>query len=239
MSSLGAGRMVLLWGAVWAALALLPVAVHDAYLLNGFILVFIYGAAAQAWNLLGGYAGQLSFGHAVFFGLGAYTSTLLLTQVGISPWLGMWAGAAVAVVVSLAVGFPTFRLRRHYFALATLALAEVVRILFLNWPLVGAAIGLYLPVRMMNRPWAMIWNTKPPYYALALALFGAACALAFLVDRARIGLYLRTIDLDEQAALVRERTELAQLVRFVEVAVLGRLRNRDDARLREVFAVPC
>lgn len=194
------GRLVFSWAAVWAALALVPVAVHDAYLLNGVILVFIYGAAAQAWNLLGGYAGQLSFGHTVFFGLGAYTSTMLLTQAGISPWLGMWAGAAVAVAVSLAVGVPTFRLRRHYFALATLALAEVARILFLNWQLVGAAVGLYLPLRLMNRPWAMMWNTKPPYYELALALFGVACALAYLVDRARIGLYLRAIDLDEDAA---------------------------------------
>ncbi len=195
-----AGRAPLFWAAVWVALALLPLAVHNTYLLNGLILVFIYGAAAQAWNLLGGYAGQLSFGHTVFFGLGAYTSTLLLAHLGISPWLGMWAGAGLAVAVSLAVGFPTFRLRRHYFALATLALAEVARILFLNWPLVGAEVGLYLPVRMMNHPWAMIWNTKPPYYELALALFGAACALACLVDRARIGLYLRTIDLDEEAA---------------------------------------
>ncbi len=195
-----AGHTPFLWAAVWAALALLPLAVHNSYLLNGLILVFIYGAAAQAWNLLGGYAGQLSFGHTVFFGLGAYTSTLLLAHLGISPWLGMWGGAALAVAVSLAVGFPTFRLRRHYFALATLALAEVARILFLNWPLVGAAVGLYLPLRMMNRPWAMMWNTKAPYYELALALLGAACGLAFLVDRARIGLYLRTIDLDEEAA---------------------------------------
>lgn len=195
-----AGRRPLFWAAVWVALALFPLAVHNSYLLNGLILVFIYGTAAQAWNLLGGYAGQLSFGHTVFFGLGGYTSTLLLAHLGISPWLGMWGGAALAVAVSLAVGFPTFRLRRHYFALATLALAEMVRILFLNWPLVGAAVGLYLPVRMMNRAPAMMWNTKPPYYELALALFGAACALVFLVDRARIGLYLRAIDLDEEAA---------------------------------------
>jgi branched-chain amino acid transport system permease protein len=193
-------RAPLFWAAVWAGLALLPLVVHNTYLLNGLILVFLYGAAAQAWNLLGGYAGQLSFGHAVFFGLGAYTSTLLLVRLGISPWLGMWGGAALAMAVSLAVGVPTFRLRRHYFALATLALAEMVRILFLNWPLVGAAVGLYLPVHMMNRPWAMMWNTKPPYYELALALFGAACAVVWAVDRARIGLYLRAIDLDEEAA---------------------------------------
>ncbi len=188
------------WIAVWGALVLLPQAVHNTYLLNGLILVFIYGTAAQAWNLLGGYAGQLSFGHVVFFGLGAYTSTLLLIRLGLSPWLGMWVGAGVAVLVALAVGYPTFRLRRHYFALATLALAEMARILFLNWPLVGAAVGLFLPVRLMNAPWAMMWQAKPPYYYLALALFGAACGVVLLIDRARLGLYLRTIDLDEDAA---------------------------------------
>lgn len=186
--------------AVWGALALLPAAVHDAYFLNGMILVFVYGTAAQAWNLLGGYGGQLSFGHAVFFGIGAYTSTLLLARAGVSPWAGMWAGAALAALVSLVVGYPTFRLRRHYFALATLALAEMVRIVFLNWPLVGAAVGLYLPVRLMNRPGAMIWNTKTPYYLLALALFALACGLVLLADRARLGVYLRAIDQDEDAA---------------------------------------
>jgi branched-chain amino acid transport system permease protein len=192
--------MTAVWLSVWAGLALLPVAVHNIYLLNGLILVFIYGTAAQAWNLLGGYAGQLSFGHVVFFGVGAYASTLLLTRLGVSPWLGMWVGAVLAVFISLAVGYPTFRLRRHYFALATLALAEMVRILFLNWPLVGAAVGLFLPVRLMNAPWAMMWNSKLPYYYLALALFAVGCALTLVIDRARLGLYLRTIDLDEDAA---------------------------------------
>ncbi len=192
--------MTVLLAAIWGALALLPLAVHNTYLLNGLILVFVYGTAAQAWNLVGGYAGQLSFGHAVFFGMGAYTSTLLLARLGVSPWLGMWAGAAAAVLVSLAVGYPTFRLRRHYFALATLALAEMVRILFLNWPLVGAAVGLTLPLRLMNAPWAMMWNSKPPYYYLALVCFGLACGLALVIDRSRLGLYLRTIDLDEDAA---------------------------------------
>lgn len=192
--------MTALVGVVWGALLLLPLLVHDAYFLNGMILVLIYGAAAQAWNLLGGFGGQLSFGHAVFFGLGAYTSTLLLSRLGVSPWLGMWAGAGVATAVSLLVGYPTFRLRRHYFALATLALAEAVRILVLNWSFVGAAVGLYLPVQLMNRPGAMMWSSKPPYYYLALALCSLACLLAWVVDRTRVGLYLRTIDQDEEAA---------------------------------------
>ncbi len=188
--------------AVWGALALLPVLIHNTYFLNGMILVFVYGTASQAWNLLGGYAGQLSFGNVAFFGVGAYTSSLLLARAGVSPWAGMWVGAAAAVLLSLVVGYPTFRLRRHYFALATLALAEMVRILFLNWPFVGAAVGLYLPVRLMNRSWAMIWNVKPPYYYLALVLFGLACAVVAVIDRARLGLYLRTIDQDEDAAAV-------------------------------------
>ncbi len=186
--------------AVAVLLALLPLAVHNAYFINGMILVFIYGTAAEAWNLLGGYAGQLSFGHAVFFGLGAYTSTMLLARAGISPWLGIWAAAGLAAAVSLVVGLPTFRLRRHYFALATLALAELVRVLFLNWNLVGAAVGLYLPVRLMNQSWAMIWNTKTPYYYIALVLFGAACGAGAWVGRVRLGLYLRAIDEDEDAA---------------------------------------
>jgi branched-chain amino acid transport system permease protein len=189
-----------LGAAAWGALALLPIITQNTYFLNGMILVFVYGTAAQAWNLLGGFAGQLSFGHVVFFGIGAYTSTLLLSRAGVTPWIGMWAGAGAAVVLSLVVGYPTFRLRRHYFALATLALAEMVRILFLNWPLVGAAEGLYLPIRLMNRSWAMIWTAKPPYYYLALVIFALACAIALVINRARLGLYLRTIDQDEDAA---------------------------------------
>jgi branched-chain amino acid transport system ATP-binding protein/branched-chain amino acid transport system permease protein len=186
--------------ALWIAAACVPLAVHDAYLMNGLILTCIYGTAAQAWNLLGGYGGQLSFGHAVFFGAGAYTSTLLLTSAAVSPWAGMWIGAGVAAAVALIVGYPTFRLRRHYFALATLALAELVRIVVLNWPLVGGAVGLYLPVRLIGRTGAMMWRTKPPYYELALALLALACALAWLVDRTRLGLYLRAVDQDEGAA---------------------------------------
>ncbi|HEV2438770.1 MAG TPA: branched-chain amino acid ABC transporter ATP-binding protein/permease [bacterium] len=186
--------------ALWIAAACVPLVVHDAYLMNGLILACVYGTAAQAWNLLGGYGGQLSFGHAVFFGAGAYTSTLLLVSAGVSPWAGMWAGAAVAAAIALIVGYPTFRLRRHYFALATLALAELVRIVVLNWPAVGGAVGLYLPVRLLGRTDAIMWRTKPPYYELALALLAAACALTWLVDRTRLGLYLRAVDQDEGAA---------------------------------------
>ncbi|MDR7554797.1 MAG: branched-chain amino acid ABC transporter ATP-binding protein/permease [Armatimonadota bacterium] len=186
--------------AVGAALALVPPGVRDAFFLNAMITVFLFGTVAQAWNLIGGYAGQISFGHAVFFGLGAYTAAVLLKEVGLSPWLGMWVGAGIATLVSLAIGYPTFRLRRHFFALATLALGEIVRILFLNWPLVGAAVGYYLPLEYRNRPGYLMWDAKAPYYLASLALFAAVTLTVGLLDRRRVGVYLRAINQDEDAA---------------------------------------
>ncbi|MCL6551954.1 MAG: branched-chain amino acid ABC transporter ATP-binding protein/permease [Firmicutes bacterium] len=182
------------------ALALVPLGVHDAFFLNAMITVFLFGTVAQAWNLIGGYAGQISFGHAVFFGLGAYTAAVLLKEAGVSPWLGMWAGAGIATLVSLAIGYPTFRLRRHFFALATLALGEIVRILFLNWPFVGAAVGYYLPLEYRNRPGYLMWDAKTPYFLASLTLFAIVTLTVALLDRRRVGVYLRAINQDEDAA---------------------------------------
>jgi len=181
-------------------LTLLPLAVTASFHLNALIMVFLFGTVAQAWNLLGGYAGQLSFGHSVFFGLGAYTSSVLLSRYGVVPWIGMLLGAALAAGVALLVGTPTFRLRRHFFALATLALGEIVRITFLNWGFVGAAIGLYLPLRFRNQFAYMMWDGKRPYYFLALALLVLITALTALVDRTRMGIYLKAVNQDEDAA---------------------------------------
>lgn len=183
-----------------AALVLLPLIVRDSFFLNAFILACLFGAMAQAWNLIGGYAGQISFGHAVFFGLGAYASAVLLGRYGLSPWLGLAGGAGVSALVSLGIGLPTFRLRRHFFALGTLALGEITRILFLNWPYVGAAVGLYLPLQYRNRPGYLMWDGKLPYAFTALVLLGLATAILAAFDRHRAGIYLRAIDQDEDAA---------------------------------------
>ena len=183
-----------------AALIALPFVVHSSFHLNAAILVFLFGAVAQAWNILGGYAGQLSFGHSVFFGIGAYTSSVLLSRHAFTPWVGAPAGALLAAAVSLIVGTPTFRLRRHFFALATLALGEIARITFLNWSYAGAAIGLYLPLQYRNIGAYMMWDGKRPYYMVALGLCALTVALAALIDRTRMGPYLRAINADEDAA---------------------------------------
>jgi branched-chain amino acid transport system permease protein len=185
---------------VAAGLLVVPFVVTDSFHLNTLILVLLFGTAAQAWNLLGGYAGQLSFGHSVFFGLGAYTSSVLLSRYGIVPWTGALVGAAIAVAVSLAIGTPTFRLRRHFFALATLALGEIVRITWLNWGYVGAALGLYLPLQYRNIAAYMMWDGKRPYYFLTLGLFAVAMAITTAVDRSRLAVYLKAINQDEDAA---------------------------------------
>ncbi len=182
------------------ALVSVPLWVRDSFFLNAMVHVFLFGAAAQAWNLVGGYAGQISFGHAAFFGIGAYSVAWLLSRHAVVPWLGLWVGAAVAGLVSLAVGYPTFVLRRHFFALATLALAEIARISFLNWEAVGAAIGLYLPLQYRNRFEYLMWDSKPPYYWTALAVLALATAVTWVVDRHRAGRYLRAVEQDEDAA---------------------------------------
>ncbi len=181
-------------------LLLVPYVVTDSFLLNALFLVFIFGTVAQGWNILGGYAGQLSFGHAVFFGTGAYTSSVLLSRYGILPWVGAPMGAAIASALSLLIGYATFRLRRHFFALATLAFGEIARISFLNWDYVGAAIGLYLPLQYRGNLAYLMWDGKRPYYTAAFVLFALALAVSAVIDRGRIGIYLKAINHDEDAA---------------------------------------
>ncbi len=190
--------LALLAGAL--VLLSVPAIITDSFLLNALILVCLYGTMAQAWNILGGYAGQLSFGHAVFFGIGAYVSSILLSRHGIIPWIGAPLGAALAAALSLVIGYATFRLRRHFFALATLALGEIVRISFLNWDYVGAAIGLYLPLKYRGTLPYMMWDGKGPYYLLALVLLAVATVVIAVIDRSRMGIYLKAINHDEDAA---------------------------------------
>jgi len=165
------------------------------------ILIYLYGTLAAAWNLLAGYCGQISLGHAVFFGVGAYTSTLLVVKAGVTPWLGMAAGAALAVVVSQAIGYPVFRLRGHYFAIATIAVGEIVQTLVINWDWVNGARGIFVPIQRPDSLWNLQYHTsKAAYYYIALALLAVALGVTVLLERSRRGYYFRAIREDEQAA---------------------------------------
>src|SRR6516225_11682987 len=112
-------RELLVAAALAGVIAALPLFVADVYVQNILVLTLMYAALSQSWNILGGYCGQISLGHAIYFGIGAYASTLLYTHLGVTPWIGMLAGGALAAVIALILGYPFFRLRGHYFTIAT------------------------------------------------------------------------------------------------------------------------
>jgi branched-chain amino acid transport system permease protein len=165
------------------------------------IMIFLYGSLATAWNILAGYCGQISLGHAVYFGIGAYTSTLLVRDAALTPWLGMLAGAALAVVVSQAIGYPVFRLRGHYFAIATIGFGEIVQTIVLNWDWIGGARGLFVPIK---RPDSLLnfqfHESKAVYYYIALGLLALALGATRWIERSRRGYYFRAIKEDQDAA---------------------------------------
>ena len=167
------------------------------------IMIFLYATLAQAWNIVGGYAGQCSLGHAVYFGCGAYTSSLLLIHFGLSPWLGMMVGGGLAVGLSLIIGIPVFRLAGHYFAIATIAIGEMCQIGMVNWSGGGGANGLYLPIMDEGFYNFEFHTTKVPYYYIALAIAAVTFSATHLIEKSWIGFYLRAIkgDLDASRAL--------------------------------------
>src|SRR3989441_1599708 len=165
------------------------------------IMIFLYGSLAQAWNLLAGYCGQISLGHAVFFGAGAYTSTLLGKYFDLSPWIGMAVGAVVAVAVAQLIGYPVFRLRGHYFAIATIAVGEIIQALVINWDWAGGARGLFVPIK---RPDSFVnfqfHESKAVYYFIALGLLLLALGVTRWIEGSRRGYFFRAIREDQEAA---------------------------------------
>jgi branched-chain amino acid transport system permease protein len=192
-------RAVWLAAAAVAILVALP-AVLDPYMVTVFIFTLFYAYLGQAWNILGGYGGQLSAGHAAYVGLGAYTTTLLAMHLALSPWLGMLAGAGMAAALGALVGVLGFRfgLRGFYFVLLTVAFAEVCRVATLNMELTGGALGLY--ITFTGDPWQLQFRDNRAYYYLALALLLLATGVVAGIERSRFGAYLAAIREDEDAA---------------------------------------
>ena len=188
-----------LGGALGVALVVLPFWVPSNWQ-NLLISTFYYAYLGQAWNILGGYAGQLSLGHAAFFAIGAYTSTVLAIHLGISPWLGMLAGAVLAAILSLGIGYLGFRfgLRGFYFILLTLAAAEICRLIALHLPILGGYTGLF--ITFTPNPWQFQFRGKIPYYFIALAFLCVACGIVWLIQRSKLGTYLVAIREDEDAS---------------------------------------
>jgi branched-chain amino acid transport system permease protein len=171
------------------------------YFLEILISVLLFAYLGSAWNVLGGYAGQFSFGHAAFFGLGAYTSTLLFLHWGVSPWIGMLAGGLLAAGFGLFAGYLSFRygLRGPYFSLVTLAFAEMLRVVAVNWKAVGSSLGLVVPNRG-SAPALFLFAEKLPYYYVILTMAVGALVITRAMERARMGYSLAAIRENEDAA---------------------------------------
>jgi branched-chain amino acid transport system permease protein len=185
--------------ALVAFLLVLPILPQNPFYEDLIIMSFFYGALAAAWNLVGGFAGQISIGHTAFFGIGAYTSTLLYLKLGLSPWLGMLAGAGLSVLVSVGIGYPCFRLKSHFFALATVAFAEVIRLVASYWRgLTQGGVGLLIPFKpgIQN----IMFQSKIPYAYIALSLMLSVMLVSYLLRNSRSGFYLISLREDQDAA---------------------------------------
>jgi branched-chain amino acid transport system permease protein len=182
--------------AVVGAGLVLSLLIQERYNHRVLTLVFLWAAMGLAWNIISGYAGQISFGHQAFFGIGAYVTVLLVVKWALSPWLGMGVAIGVAVLAAMLIGLPTFRLAGIYFGLATLAYPLILRIVmdYLGYQEVA------IPMKREQPGWFMQFTEPRSFDLLALGVLGATLALSHLIETSRLGYRLRAIKENEQAA---------------------------------------
>jgi len=189
---------------VIGVLVVLPLYVESTYIFHMMILIFINVIVGSAWNILGGYTGQYSVGHAAYFGVGAYTTMILMQFKQIAPWWGVWAGTAVALITAIVIGWICFRLRGPYFVLASIAVAEIFRVSALNLKnLTNGAEGILVtevPPLKMGAKVLTDWSTKVPFYYAGFAFMLLIIGVSALVYRSKLGYYFQAIREDQDAA---------------------------------------
>ena len=204
---------------VLAAIFITPVVIDDQFVYHIFITICIFAGLSTAWNIVGGYAGQLSLGHAIFYGIGAYVG-IILTNMGISPWLGMFAGAGIAAVVAVVISYPCFRLHGPFFALATIALLEVFRVLALHFrEITGGATGMMIP---LNVGWQwMVFRERLPALIIAFGMMCFILAVAWWIRSHRLGFQL--VATRERESAARAAGVATVKVRLIAVAISAAL----------------
>lgn len=196
--------MVALIGLLLLAFAL-PLVIRSATYLHILVLLYFYAYLTTSWNLVGGFAGVLPLGHAAFVGIGAYTSTVLSLQYGISPWIGMLIGGVIATCAGVLIGLPTFKMRGAYFALATIAFAEGFRVIIENIDYIGpfninGPRGLQIPPLETGFANFMFAGKEPYYYIILLMLIGVLL-LTYFISRSKLGYYLNAGGEEPEAAM--------------------------------------
>jgi branched-chain amino acid transport system permease protein len=205
--------------AIVLALAI-PSIKGNQFVMNMIVMIFIYATLASAWNIIGGYAGQLSLGHASFFGIGAYSVVLLNINYGISPWLGMIVGIVLAIIAAIIIGWPCFRLRGPFFCLATIAVGEVLRVLAINLTdLTFGAVGVSVPMTKYGFS-NMLFSGKWVYMIITAIILALVLYVTYKLERSRLGYYLVAIREDQDAAAslgVNERS--SKIISFAISAI--------------------
>jgi branched-chain amino acid transport system permease protein len=187
-------------GVLLILLALLPLPIANVYLRGLIVLTLLYAGLSQGWNILGGYCGQISLGHALYFGIGAYVSAILFTRYGVPPTLGIFAGGALGALAALLVGWPCFRLSGHYYAIATLVVGMMVLLLVQNWGFVNAAMGITIPFRMQSWEDLEFRVAVLPFHYVMLAYAAIVWLIAWVVEGSRWGFIWRAVKDDVAAA---------------------------------------
>jgi branched-chain amino acid transport system permease protein len=182
-------------------LALLPLIIRSNYFLHILIMILLFGYLATCWNILGGFMGLHSVGHSLFVGCGAYVSTLLFMKLGLTPWLGMFAGGLLAAAFGLFIGYLCFRfgLKGPFFLLATFAFAEIAKVMVMNVQWLGGSSGLSVPLQG-NAPYFFQFAEKKYYYYLILAMLGLVLWLSRFILQRKVGFYFRAIRENQDGA---------------------------------------
>src|ERR1051326_5212137 len=176
-----------------------PFVFSNAFYLDIGVALLLAAISASAWNIVGGYAGQVSVGHCMFFGVGAYLPLLVYQHWQLPPIVGVPIAVAISLVLAVIIGLPTFRLSGHYFSMATIAVAELIRLVVGTIDFLGAAIGLQGPA--VGRGWYdLTFRGELPYYFIFLAVLVFLLFITWLLQRSRFGYYLRAIKAGERAA---------------------------------------
>src|SRR5512141_1582412 len=198
-------KPLLAFAAALVVLAALPAGVHSPYALHVMVLLFLAVIQGESWNVLGGYTGQYSVGHAAYFAIGAYVTTILTQSTHhVAPWVAVWPAVVVAVLVAIVVGSITFRLRGPYFVLASIAVAEIFRLVALNWKdFTNGAEGFLasdIPPLQIGGWVVTDWLTKVPFYYVGLVLAAITILVNWAVQHSKLGYYFQAIREDQDAA---------------------------------------
>ena len=192
-------RLYLLLAALFVILMLLPLYL-DNYALGIFVMIFYWAYVGQSWNVLTGYTGHISLGHALYIGIGAYATTFLVQTFGLTPWIGMFFGGILAVGIALFLGFLGFRfgIRGVYFVIMTIAFAEITRLIVSHIEALGSFTGIFLDFNPSF--WNFQFRGNLPYYYISFGFMVASLVAVRLIETSKVGRFIVAIREDEEAA---------------------------------------